>query len=125
MARSQRAPGISEEPMNIRNLGRSMRFILGAASACALVACAENTIPAPVQPAATRNVCDEAKDYRGRAAAADSAGVRAALQRIADSKSHECAAAAGDDRRDNAPWRGSAREGMGLSPAQSRPHTSM
>jgi hypothetical protein len=96
MARTQRAQGISEEPMNIRNLGQSMWFILGAASTCALVACAENAVPPPVQPAATTNVCD-AKDYRGATTA--------------------------DDRCDRAAWRGSAREGMWLSPAQTHPRT--
>jgi hypothetical protein len=84
--------------MNIRNLGQSRRFILGVASACALVACAGNAVPPPAQPSATRSVRDETKDYRARAAAAD-------------------------DRCDGPAPRGSAREGMWLSPAQSRPRT--
>lgn len=78
--------------MIIRNHGQSMRFILGAMSACALVACAETAVPAPVHPAATKDACDEAAEYGRRAAAAEGEQVRAALQRIADTKSRECAA---------------------------------
>jgi hypothetical protein len=69
-----------------------MRFILRAVSACALVACAQNVLPSPAQPAAVKDVCDEAAEYGRRAAAAEGAEVRAALQRIADTKSRECAA---------------------------------
>jgi hypothetical protein len=79
--------------MVMRNLGQSMRFILGAVSACALVACAESVVPS-VQPAATKDVCDEAAEYGRRAAAAEGEQVRAALQRIADTKSRACAAKA-------------------------------
>ncbi len=70
--------------MNIRNDGRLLRFILGAVSACALVACAQNAVPPAAQPAPTT-----------------------------------------DDGRDGTAWRGSARDGLLLSPAQSRPRTSM
>jgi hypothetical protein len=72
--------------MSTRNLAQSMRFVLGAVSACMLAACAQTAIPPSVQPAATSTA---------------------------------------DDRRDGAAWRGSAREGLLLSPAQCRPHTSM
>jgi hypothetical protein len=82
---------ISEEHMIKQNLGQSMRFILGAVSAGALVACAQEAVPAPAHPAATKDVCDEAAEYARRAAAAEGEQVRAALQRIADSKSRECA----------------------------------
>jgi hypothetical protein len=78
--------------MMMRNIGRSMRFIWGAVSACGLVACAQTAVPSPVQPAATKDACDEAADYGRRAAAAEGEQVKAALQRIADTKSHECAA---------------------------------
>jgi hypothetical protein len=78
--------------MNTRNIWQSARFILGAALACALVACAENAVPSRVQPPAAKDVCDEASEYGSRAAAAYSSQVRAALQRIADTKKHECAA---------------------------------
>jgi hypothetical protein len=101
-----------------------MRIIQGAVTECALDACAENAIPPPDQPAAARTACDEATEYSRRAAAADSAQVRAALQRLADSKSRECAATTTDDERDSRASRGSAREGMWLSPAQCRPRTS-
>jgi hypothetical protein len=78
--------------MMMRNLGQSMRFVLGVMSACALVACAETSVPSPAHPAATKDACDEAADYGRRAAAAEGEQVKAALQRIADTKSRECAA---------------------------------
>jgi hypothetical protein len=73
-------------------MSQSTPFILGAALACALVACAENTVPSRVQSPATGDVCDEAAEYGRRAAAAYGSQVRAALQRIADTKTRECAA---------------------------------
>jgi hypothetical protein len=78
--------------MITRSLEQSMRFILGAVSTCALFACAQTAVPSPVHPAATRDICDEAAEYGRRAAAAEGEQVRAALQRIADTKSRECAA---------------------------------
>jgi hypothetical protein len=74
------------------NIGQSMRFILGAGAVCAMVACAQDPWLQPVQqPATTRDACEEASDYAHRAAAAKDEKVRAGLQRIADSKSRECA----------------------------------
>jgi hypothetical protein len=78
--------------MIIRNLGQSMRFISCAVASCALVACAQTAVPPPAHPAATKDVCDEAAEYGRRAAAAEGEQVKAALQRIADTKSRECAA---------------------------------
>jgi hypothetical protein len=78
--------------MMMRNLGQSMRLVLGAMSACTLVACAATAVPPPVHPAATKDACDEAAEYSRRAAAAEGEQVKAALQRIADTKSRECAA---------------------------------
>jgi hypothetical protein len=78
--------------MITRHIGQSMRFILGAVAACALVACAENAFLQPVQPAAAKDACEEAAEYSRRAAAANDEKVRAGLQKIADTKSHDCAA---------------------------------
>jgi hypothetical protein len=78
--------------MTMRNQWQSLRFILRGVSAFALVACAQNAVSSPAQPAAAKDVCDEATEYGRRAAAAEGAEVRAALQRIADTKSRECAA---------------------------------
>jgi hypothetical protein len=74
------------------NIGHSMRFVLGAGAVWALVACAQDPWMVPVQSAATKDPCDEANDYGRRAAAADNAQVKLGLQRIADTKSRECAA---------------------------------
>jgi hypothetical protein len=78
--------------MITQSLKQSMRFVSGALSACALIACAQTAVPSPVHPAARKDVCDEAAEYGRRAAAAEGEQVRAALQRIADTKSRECAA---------------------------------
>jgi hypothetical protein len=78
--------------MTIRNLGQSMRIILSALSAGALIACAQEAVPAPTQPVATKDACDEATDYAHRAGEAPGPQVKEALQRIADTKQQECAA---------------------------------
>jgi hypothetical protein len=78
--------------MILRHSGQSMRFILGAMSVGAIVACTQDPWLEPVQPVPTRDVCDEAAEYSRRAAAAHTEQVRTALQRIADTKSGKCAA---------------------------------
>jgi hypothetical protein len=79
--------------MRTSKMGQSLRLVMTAASACALVACVENAVPPSQVPRpATKDVCEEATEYGRRVAAADSEQVRAALQRIANTKSRECAA---------------------------------
>jgi hypothetical protein len=78
-----------------RNIGQSTRFILGAVSACALVACTQDAFLMRVPATPTKDACEEAAEYGRRAAAADDDRVKAGLQRIADSKSRECAAKTG------------------------------
>jgi hypothetical protein len=77
--------------MDKRNVWQSARFVVGALLVCGLGACAENAAPPRVEAAAHKDVCEEAADYTRRAAQYDGA-VRAALQKIASTKSRECAA---------------------------------
>jgi hypothetical protein len=104
--------------MNTWNIGQSARLILGAVSACALVACAESAVPAHAEHPAITNVCDEAAEYDRRAAAAYSAEVRAALRRIADTKSRECAAKTSVTLGPGAP--SSSASSSNVSPSQRR-----
>jgi hypothetical protein len=80
-----------------------MRLVLGAAAAFALVACSQDAFVTRVPTPAAKDPCDEAAEYGRRAAAANEARAKAGLQKIADSKSRECAAKTGESAGPSAP----------------------
>jgi hypothetical protein len=89
--------------MILRNGEQSLRFILSVMSACTLVACSQDAFVTRVPTPPAKDPCVEAADYGRRAAAANDANVKAGLQRIADSRSRECAAKTGETAGPSAP----------------------
>ncbi len=76
--------------MNTRAVWQVVKSVAHPLLAFALYACVENASPSQMEAAASKDACDEALEYAQRAAQADSP-VKEALERIANTKSRECA----------------------------------